>query len=103
MGLIGDVTPGITALSAQLPTIIQTLTTAGHDDIAQLLGGVQVEFDKLISGELAIVKAVEDPLLERADRFVEKVDRVIDILGKFEGFANGFDINVTPKGKEEKK
>ncbi len=99
MGLIGDVTPGITSLAAQLPTVIQTLTAAGHDDIVQLLTGAGAEFDKLISGELAIVKAVEDPLLQRMDVFAEKADRVIDIFTKFEGFADGFDISVTPKGK----
>lgn len=63
MGIIGDVTPGITALAAQLPGIISTLAGTAHDDIAQLLTGAQADIDRLVSGELAVIKAAEDPIL----------------------------------------
>lgn len=90
MGLIGDVTPGITALSNQLPGVIDKLTTAGHDDIAQLLTGLRADIEQIQSGALMVVKAAEDPLLERFDRLLE-------ILTGFEAFAGGVDISVTPK------
>ncbi len=84
----------LNGIVANLGTIVASL---GPEESAVITGAISQLSDhaealetKAMADLLTDAKAVEDPLLAR-------LDKIIDIGAKFEGFAAGFDISVTPK------
>ncbi len=92
---LGDIDKAtLTGIADKLANVITGLAPAEAAVVSTAIDhlqtmGVALE-TKTMADLFTDAKAIEDPILAR-------LDKIIDIGQKFEGFAAGFDISITPK------